>query len=220
MIVLAMIPSGYIEKGGIRSAMRELALKMLAHNPHNWLSRNYTEIAIPQLRPVHGALGWLHGHWPEATLRLLLGAVATRTPVITAVYTDTQDVVDLIDDLKGEWLQNNRENGYPISVVLSGLFDDARRCCQRTGSREHTYLHSLGFFGRTEGLPSEDELEVITMCGHGMIAANRVRWLLEGVRAGETTPAEAAENVARPCLCGIVNRERAAEVFQRLIGKS
>jgi hypothetical protein len=220
MIVLAMIPSEYIEKGGIRSAMRELALKMLAHNPHNWLSRNYTEIAIPQLRPVHGALGWLHGHWPEATLRLLLGAVATRTPVITAVYTDTQDVVDLIDDLKGEWLQNNRENGYPISVVLSGLFDDARRCCQRTGSREHTYLHSLGFFGRTEGLPSEDELEVITMCGHGMIAANRVRWLLEGVRAGETTPAEAAENVARPCLCGIVNRERAAEVFQRLIGKS
>ena len=220
VIVLAMIPSEYTGKSGIRSAMRELALKMLAHNPSNWLSRNYTEITIPQLRPVHGALAWLHGHWPEATLRLLLGAVATRTPVITAVYTDMQDVVDLIDDLKGEWLQNNRENGYPISVVLSGLFDDARRCCQRTGSQEHTYLHSLGFFGRTEGLPSEDELEIITMCGHGMIAANRVRWLVEGVRAGETNPAEAAENVARPCLCGIVNRERAAEVFRRLVEAS
>ena len=153
---------------------------------------------------------------------MVVQAVAggTRTPVITAVYTDMQDVVDLIDDLKGEWLQNNRENGYPISVVLSGLFDDARRCCQRTGSQEHTYLHSLGFFGRTEGLPSEDELEVITMCGHGMIAANRVRWLVEGVRAGETNPAEAAENVARPCLCGIVNRERAAEVFRRLVEAS
>ena len=58
------------------------------------------------------------------------------------------------------------------------------------------------------------------MCGHGMIAANRVRWLVKGLRAGETTPAEAAENVARPCVCGIVNRERAGEVFQRLVETS
>ena len=216
--MLAMIPLEYTDKSGIHSAMRELALKMLAHNPSNWLSRNYTELAIPQLQPVHGALEWLHGQWPEATLRLLLGAVATRTPVITALYTDMEDVVNLIDDLEGGWLQNNRENGYPICIVLSGLFDDVNRCCQRTGAQQHTYLHSLGFFGRTEGLPSEDELEIITMCGHGMIAANRVRWLTESIRAGEATPAEAAENVARPCLCGIVNRERAAEVFRRLGG--
>jgi hypothetical protein len=220
VIVLAMIPSQYDGERGIRSAMRELALKMLAHDPDNWLSRNYTEIAIPQLWPVHGALGWLHGHWPEQIERLLLGAVATRTPVITALYTEMEDVVNLIDDLKKEWLQNNRENGYPISIVLSGLFDDVHRCCQRTGSREHTYLHSLGFFGKTQDLPSEDELEIITMCGHGMIAANRVRWLVEGIRAGEATPAKAAENVARPCLCGIVNRERAGEVFQRLVEAS
>jgi hypothetical protein len=189
---------------------------MLAHRPINWLSRNYTEIAIPQLRPVHGALVWLHGQWPEAIERLLLQAVATRAPVITAVYTDLDDVVNLLSDLKGEWLQNNRENGYPISIVLSGLFDDIDRCCQRTGTREHTYLHSLGFFGKTEGLPSEEELEIVTMCGHGMIAVNRVQWLVEGIHAGEITPAEAAENVTRPCLCGIVNRERAEEIFERL----
>jgi hypothetical protein len=216
VIVVAMIPGEYTDKSGIRSAMRELALKMLAHNPHDWLSRNYTDLAIPQLRRVHGAFEWLHEHWPEASERLLLAIVAARTPAITALYTDMQDVVDLIDDLNGGWLQNNRENGYPISIVLSGLFDDVHRCCQRTGSQPHTYLHSLGFFGKTEGLPSGDELEIITMCGHGMIAANRVRWLLEGVRDGDTTPAEAAENVARPCLCGVVNRERAEEVFRRL----
>jgi len=217
VIVLAMIPGEFTGKSGIRSAMRELALKMLAHNPGDWLSRNYTEIAIPQLRRVHGGLGWLHGRWPEATERLLLRAVATRSSVITAIYTDLEDVVNLIDDLEGEWLRNNRENGYPISIVLSGLFDDVHRCCQRTGSREHTYLHSLGFFGRTENLPSEDELEIITMCGHGLVAANRVRWLVEDIRAGETTLAEAAENVARPCVCGIVNRERAGEVLRRLV---
>jgi len=48
----------------------------------------------------------------------------------------------------------------------------------------------------------------------------KIRWLVEEIRSGETTPAEAAENVARPCVCGIVNRERAGEVFQRLAGAS
>jgi hypothetical protein len=215
-----MVPGEYRDESGIRSAMRELALKMLAHNPSDWLSRNYIELAIPQVQSVRGGLEWLHGRWPEATERLLLRAVAARSPVITAIYTDMEDVVDLIDDLKGGWLRNNQENGYPISIVLSGLFDDVHRCCRRTGSREHTYLHSLGFFGRTENLPSEDELEIITMCGHGLIAANRVRWLVEEIRTGETTPALAAENVARPCVCGIVNRERAGEVLRRLVEAS
>jgi hypothetical protein len=220
VIVLAMVPGEYRDDSGVRSAMRELALKMLAHDPSDWISRNYIELAIPQVQSFRGALDWLHGRWPEATERLLLRAVAARSPVITAIYTDMEDVVDLIDDIKGEWLRNNARNGHPISIVLSGLFDDVHRCCRRTGSREHTYLHSLGFFGRTENLPSEDELEVVTMCGHGLIAANRVRWLVEEIRTGETTPAEAAENVARPCVCGIVNRERAGEVFRRLVAAS
>jgi hypothetical protein len=216
MIVLAMIPNDASDRDGIRSAMREVGLKMLAHNPSNWLSRNYTEIGIPPLRPFQGPLRWLHHRWPESIERLLIRAVATRSPVITAIYTELEDVVRLIEDLRGEWLDKNREDGYPISIVLSGLFHDIHQCCQRTGSREHTYLHSLGFFGKTKDLPSQDELEIITMCGHGMIAVKRVAWLLEGIRAGEITPAEAAENVARPCLCGIVNRARAEEVFQRL----
>jgi hypothetical protein len=125
----------------------------------------------------------------------------------------------LIGSWRRGWEPRRSEIRGASSIIqpLSGLFDDVNRCCQRTGSREHTYLHSLGFFGKTQDLPSEDELEIITMCGHGMIAARRVRWLVEGIRAGETTPAEAAENVARPCLCGIVNRERAGECFQRLV---
>jgi hypothetical protein len=100
--------------------------------------------------------------------------------------------------------------------VLSGLFDDVRRCCKNTGSREHTYLHSLGFFGKIQDLPSADELELITMCGHGLVAANRVRSLVRDIRLGQTTPDEAAESVAGPCLCGIVNQARATEIIDRL----
>ncbi len=216
LIVLAMVPRDYTDKDGIGSAMSELALKMLSHNPHYWISKNYTEIAIPQLRRLQRPLEWLHERWPTTTQRWLLRLVAHSSSVLTAIYTDVDDVIDLINDLKGEWLENNRKKGYPISIILSGLFDDAHRCCQKTGSREHTYLHSLGFFGKTGGLPPEGELEIITMCGHGLIAANRVRSLLGEIRLGEITPTEAAENVTRPCVCGIVNRKRAEEVFARL----
>jgi hypothetical protein len=211
-----MIPKHYAEKDGIGSALSELALKMLAHDPHSWISKNYTEIAIPQLRRVQRPLEWLHGRWPETTERWLLRLVAHSSSVIGAIYADMDSVVDLINDLKGEWLEGNRKNGHPISIVLSGLFDDVHRCCRRTGSREHTYLHSLGFFGKIQDLPSEAELEIITMCGHGLIAANRVRALVKEIDQGEMTPAEAAENVTRPCVCGIVNRDRAEEIFSRL----
>jgi len=216
LIVLAMIPSKFKDKGGIRTAMSELALKMLAHHPHNWLTRNFTEITIPKLGAAQGLVEWLHKYWPEATERLLMRLVAQRSTVITAIYTDSRNVVDLIKEIKGEWLATNQQKGYPISIVLSGLFDDIHRCCQQSGLREHTYLHSLGFFGRTQALPSEGELELITMCGHGLIAPSRVQHLIKKIRKGQITLGEAAEDIARPCVCGIVNRKRAEEIFNRL----
>ena len=74
-----------------------------------------------------------------------------------------------------------------------------------------TTLRTLGVYV----LP-EEELEIITMCGHGLIAANRVRSLVADIRLGYTSAERAGEQVASPCLCGIVNRERAVEVFERL----
>jgi hypothetical protein len=216
LIVLAMIPRQHLEDDGIRSAMGEIAFKMLAHSPHNWLSRNYTRLHIPQFGPVQGLIRWFHSYWPEATQRLLLRAVSYRSSVITAIYTDPEQVVSLIDEIKSDWLQKGKEEQPPISIVLSGLFDDVHRCCRKTGSREHSYLHSLGFFGKIQDLPSREELEVITMCGHGLVAANRVRSLVEDIRLGYTTAELAAEHIARPCVCGIVNRQRAAEVFEIL----
>jgi hypothetical protein len=216
LIVLAMIPSEYKNKEGIGSAMSELARKMLAHRPHDWLSRNFTEIRIPQLGAAQGLVEWLYRRWPETTRRLLMRLVARSSTVVTAIYTDPQNVVELLKECKGEWLATNRQEGYPISLVLSGLFDDIHRCCQQSGLREHTYLHSLGFFGRTQGLPPESELELITMCGHGLIAPNRVKDLVRKIRQGESTPREAAEEIARHCVCGIVNRKRAEQIFRRL----
>jgi hypothetical protein len=135
--------------------------------------------------------------------------------VVTAVYTDVEDVVSLVGDLKGEWLAENQERGLPISIVLSGLFDDVRECCRRTESQEHTFLHSLGFFGKIEKLPTEAELELLTMCGHGLISTNRIRHLVEEIKDG-LAPRDAAHHIARPCVCGIVNCKRAERVLRGL----
>jgi len=217
IVVLAMVPAAIKDESGAGEALSEVALKMLEHNPDNWISRNFTEITIPDIGPLQGPVEWAARHWPERTERLVMSLVGQLSSVVTAVYTDTEDVAALIDDLKGEWLERNKKKGVPVSIVLSGLFDDSRKICKQTGQTEHTYLHSLGFFGAVADLPSPAELEIITMCGHGLIAATRVRDLADKIKREKITVADAAAEVARPCVCGIVNRERAEEVFARLV---
>jgi len=214
-VVLAMVPPGHEARAG--SAMAELGMKMLAHGPVNWMSKNFDRILVPDLGPVQGLIEWMGKNWPETSKKLLMRGVGHLSSVITAVYDDRAKVTDLIKDLKGEWIANNREKGLPISLVISSLFDDARKCCRETGLTPHTYLHSLGFYGKVEELPDEDELEIITMCGHGLIAAKRVRRLVSRIEKGELTPEVAAHDVAKPCVCGIVNEVRAKKIFERMV---
>ena len=216
IIVLAMIPKQDLQNQDSREAMKALAQKMLAHKPHLWLSHNFIDLEIPQLGSKQTLLRWMHRIRPEATQAMLFKAVAEKSSVITAIYTTEEDVCELLKDLTGSWLEGNRKNGTPISMVLSGLFGDIERCCRKTGVHPHTYLYSLGCRGRTDRLPEDGKRELVTMCGHGLIAVQRVQLLIERVGKGEITAEQAAEDVARPCVCGIVNRERAAKIFRRL----
>ena len=190
LIVLAITPSAVRSREGIREAVNELAAKMLEHG---------------------------RDHWPQWTIDRLEEIPTGSFPGTLAVaFTEMQRVENLLNDLKQEWLQRNREAGYPISIVLTGLTDDSHAICEQTGFTEHTYLHSLGFFGRTEELPSEEEMRFVTMCGHGLIARNRIENLLGAIRNGEVTPEEAAADIANPCTCGIGNKDRAQKTFARL----
>jgi len=195
IIVLAMIAREYQGLEGIQKAMNELAAKMLEHG---------------------------RDHWPKWTVDRLEKAATGQPPSpLIAVFTEVRRAENLLEDLKKEWLPRNRDKGYPISIVITGLFDDAHALCRKTGFKEHTYLHCLGPFGRhARQLPSGDEFSLITMCGHGLIAKNRVRRLVQGIRKGEVTPEQAAEDIARPCECGIGNKKRAEELFARLAKKS
>lgn len=216
MVVLAMLPARFKGVAGAGAAMAEAAMLMLGHGPDNWLSRNFTELEIPGLGAVRAAMEALHRESPEAAHRALMRTVGHASSVIGAVYTDLDRVVGLLRGLRGDWLDNNRKQGIPISIVLSGLFGDIHDCCGRAGAKEHTFLHSLGFRGTTGRLPATTELELLTMCGHGLISINRIRALVSDIEGGRITPEDAAHDIAKPCVCGIVNMERVAEVFTRL----
>jgi len=219
LIVIAMVPNRYRHMAEINAAMYEIGTKMLEYSPDNWLMKNFTDITIPKFGFGQGIMEFLHQYWPETTRKLLMRGVSKSSLIITALYTDTKKVECLINDLKSEWLFRNRKEGYPISLVLSGLPCDIHTCCEQNKIREHTYLHSLGFFGRQSGIPTADKLSLITMCGHGLISKNRITYLTTQIKEKKLTSREAAEDIAKPCICGIVNKKRAEEIFSLIAGK-
>lgn len=103
-----------------------------------------------------------------------------------------------------------------LSVVVSGLFDSAKACCEASGIQYHSIEHSLGIWGNKSSLPEEKPLEILTMCGHGLVSANLIQFMADAVRDDEKTAQEAAEEMARLCLCGIFNTESAALILTEL----
>jgi hypothetical protein len=216
LVVLAYYPREYEHIDGMGSAMKDLALTLIKHKPDNWTSRNFTEIDIPDLGRLQSPLEWISKKWPEKGKRILMTLVGYASDAIAAVYNDPDTVSALLKELKGEWLPRNSENGHTVSIVLSGLPDHVHQCCKANELMEHTYLQSLGFYGKVKDLPSADELSLITMCGHGLISTNRIRSLITSIKEKRISPKEAALDIAAPCVCGIVNIARAEKVFAKL----
>ena len=131
--------------------------------------------------------------------------------VIHAVFKDQATLTDMLKDLKAEDLG--------LSVVVSGLFSKVRDCCHQAGIQEHTINQSMGRWGRTDRLPSDDILEINTMCGHGMVSTALIDNIVQQVRKGSLSPKEGAEELFKPCMCGIFNPYRAAKLLQKLAAK-
>ena len=128
--------------------------------------------------------------------------------VIHAVFKDRESLVTLLKKLKEEELG--------LSVVVSGLFDQVRESCSEAGLTPHSINQSLGRWGATEKLPVVGVQEIHTMCGHGMVSVSLILKMVERVKNGKITPEKAAENLFKPCMCGIFNPHRAAKLLSRL----
>jgi hypothetical protein len=132
--------------------------------------------------------------------------------VIHAVFKDERSLVSMLKALKQEDLG--------LSVVVSGLFDKVGKCCREAGLEKHTINQSLGRWGRIDELPPDPVLEVNTMCGHGMVTVALINQVVEEIRAGRTSAEEGAEELFKPCMCGIFNPHRAAKLLKALAGEA
>ncbi len=128
-----------------------------------------------------------------------------------AVFSSREDLIGMLKDLK--------EADLGISIIVSGLVDVVHECCRAAGLKRHTVEFSLGIWGKKELLPSDDVLEVTTMCGHGMVPPRFVEAIVADVRAGKLTAEAAGRALASKCTCGIFNPLRAAELLDAMARK-
>jgi len=109
-----------------------------------------------------------------------------------------------------------KEENTGRSVIVSGLIGEVNNCLAELGLCPHTVQFSLGYFGKTELLPSEEVLEITTMCGHHMISPRLVERLTSAISKGRITPQEAVEAMGKLCTCHIFNEVRAAKLIRAL----
>ena len=128
--------------------------------------------------------------------------------IVHAVFNDEDTVTKVLKELKDADLG--------LSIVVSGLVHKTGECCKKVGLEMHTVEKSLGIIGKASRLPDESVLEVTTMCGHGMIAFNLVKKLADDVKKGRTSPDKAAKEIAKQCVCGVVNIPRVERLIKAM----
>ena len=131
--------------------------------------------------------------------------VANASKVGHVVFGNKEDLTEVLKELKKADLG--------ISVVVSGIFENVDECIEKAGLKHHTANFSLGIWGKTEKLPSDDVLEVTTMCGHALIASSLVKAMVKEIKAGTKSPEEAAKVLMPQCACGVFNPARAAKLL-------
>ena len=142
--------------------------------------------------------GNMYSHKPEEVVDAAHG-------IVHAVFTDPDTVTQVLKELK--------EADLGMSIVVSGIFELVDECIEKAGLKHHTANFSLGIWGNTKKLPSDDILEVTTMCGHGLIPTNLVKSMVAEVKAGTKTPEAAAKELVPHCACGVFNPARTAELL-------
>jgi hypothetical protein len=135
----------------------------------------------------------------------------TQKSRIRGVFTEKTQTV--------EFLKRMKKLDTGLSLVVSGITDDVIDACREAGLKPHSINLSLGIWGKKELLPSENVLEVTTMCGHHMISSNIVKQITERINNGVMTHEEGGKSLAQLCPCGIFNPERASMLLKEIANK-
>jgi len=131
-----------------------------------------------------------------------------KSRIAHAVFKDRERLKACLQELK--------DRDFGISVVVSGLYEEAKKICGEIGISPHTVNQSLGIHGRTGRLPEETVLEIHTMCGHAMVSSHLIDHMVLKIREGATTCEKAAGELSRMCDCGVFNTHRAETLLRKL----
>jgi hypothetical protein len=185
----------------------------------------FLELALP-FQPVN--LGdAAHGGAMRPSSHLDPAAHWTRTAAL-----DFRTVIDGIDEpatvaavfdnrvAAEDFVKAVKEADLGLSVNISTSIDGAEQCCHAAGLPRHSIGYSLRFEGKTEKLPSSEVLMLTSMCGHSMIAPTFAGKMIDWVKEGRRTPAQAAGYLARFCSCGVFNPARAERFLTKCIRRS
>ncbi|MFX1324134.1 MAG: hypothetical protein ACFE8N_04200 [Promethearchaeota archaeon] len=142
----------------------------------------------------------------------ILAEIGWRTSyTITAAFDNIETVREVIQELKKEDLG--------ISIVISGLISEIKKLLEELNLDMHTVHFSLGTFGKKGLLPSEEILEITTMCGHHTVSPQSISYYVDLIKKGKISLQKAAEKLSRPCVCGIVNTSRIIKILHSLTTK-
>ena len=106
-----------------------------------------------------------------------------------------------------------------MSVTLSGPLSDTLEMCKEYGLKPHSINLSLDVWGRKDKLPSEEVLELMTMCGHGLVSRTLIEGTMEKVKQGKLSAQKATVKISHLCICAIYNTERAEKLFEKCVPK-
>lgn len=135
--------------------------------------------------------------------------IIVENELVHGVFTSREQVIAVLKELK--------EADLGLSVTVSGLVHETEACCAEAGLTPHTIVQSLGVKGHIERLPDERVMRIATMCGHGLVSFNLILDLAEKVKKGRMTAELAGEQLAKPCICGVFNPVRAAEIIKEFV---
>src|SRR5580700_7794038 len=181
--------------------------------------KKFLELALPFKPvnigdPVHG--GSLR---PSKDLHTSANWNRDMTPNFRAVIdglTEPASVVAIFDNQAAaeQFLKVAAEADLGLSVNMSASVEGAIECCKFAGTTRHSVGYSLGFEGATEKLPNTQALALSTMCRHRMISSSLAKKMIDWVKEGRRTPAEAVTYLARFCSCGVFNPSRAVRILK------
>lgn len=203
-VVFTLTSPGINDTGAVQKA-RDFLSTALKYNPVNVAGASkYGPIFRPERRLNPFKL-YLRGRRESVPPEQVIAEM--NPPGAALVVFDNKQAVE-------GFLKEIKEMDLGLSVNVSSLIEDVREMAPRTGVRPHSVNYALGFRGNLYRLPDQQVLALTTLCGHGLIASNFARKMIERVNERRLTPEKAAGYMAKFCVCGAFNTSRAVRILR------